>query len=161
MPILYPVVLFLENSPWFLRQSRMSESISIYSVKNLSCLHLGHQNHSATTRRCPLYGTVMQAAQNRVVLPFTQFLSLARSLAHSFVRARTSVPWLCNQVKVAQAPSSSSARANQRRRRRRFANSHTTYTYIFLLLLLLAQRHHRPSVRSEIPLHDRRRVLSS
>lgn len=71
---------------------------------------------------------------------------LARSLARSFARARAFLA-LCNQVKVAQAPSSSSARAN---RRRRFANSRTTSTYIFLLLLLLALRHHRPSVRSEI-----------
>lgn len=38
-----------------------------------------------------------------VVLPFTQFLARALALAHA------NVPWLCNQVKVAQAPSSSSS----------------------------------------------------
>jgi len=71
------------------------------------------------------------AARNRAVLPFTQFPSLSACLlacllAYSLVRARTNVPRLCNQVKVAQAPRRappSSARAPNGQHRTA-ANSH-------------------------------------
>lgn len=90
-----------------------------------------------------------------MVLPFTQFLSLVRSLACSRERERTNVSRLCNQVKVAQAP---------RRAARGTGDDDDVDSRTATPSTVVLRRHLRhPSDRPDtILLHDRlSRVLSS
>lgn len=93
----------------------------------------------------------MRWCRRRRIVWFSHLPSSPRSLA------RTNVPWLCNQVKVAQAPPSS--------RHRRLANSRTIHHGTTTITTTMPppapiRPTDRPT-RDTIPLHDRRRILSS
>lgn len=80
-------------------------------------LYLGYQSRGTTTRRCPLRGAVVQAAQNRMVLPFTQFSSLVRSRVRTYLSYVTKWKWHKQRCRAAHG----------HRRRRRLANSRTIH----------------------------------